>query len=155
MVCAFRDYVSLYPDLSEVILVIDPNKKFRLIDYNKELGKPFSKFICVSSETNNKTKTKGNMTCFRETFINNEADRNNDSDYTEATTNDHITSVPLLFNNVFKNDSNVQLSADSNCSWEKNIRNIKNHSELINLLKLRYDEKIKVFAVTFNAKSVV
>ena len=47
----------------------------------------------MSSETNNKTKTKGNMTCFRETFINNEANRNNDSDYTEATTNDHIASV--------------------------------------------------------------
>ena len=56
------------------------------------------------------------MTCFRETVNNNEADRNNDSDYTEATTNDHITPVPLLFNNVFKNDSNIQLSADSNCS---------------------------------------
>ena len=60
------------------------------------------------------------MTCFRETVNNNEADRNNDSDYIEATTNDHITPVPLLFNNVFKNDSNIQLSADSNCSWEKN-----------------------------------
>ena len=109
----------------------------------------------MSSETNNKLKTKGNMTCFRETFINNEANRNNDSDYTEATTNDHIASVPLLFNNVFKTDSNVQLSADSNCCWEKNSRNIKNHSEQINRLKLRYDEKIKVFAVTFNAKSDV
>lgn len=60
------------------------------------------------------------MTCFRETVNNNEADRNNDSDYIEATTNDHITPVPLLFNNVFKNDSNIQLSADSNYSWEKN-----------------------------------
>ena len=60
------------------------------------------------------------MTCFRETVNNNEADRNNDSDYTEATTNDYITPVPLLFNNVFKNDSNIQLSADSNYSWEKN-----------------------------------
>ena len=74
----------------------------------------------MSCETNNKTKNEGNMTCFRETVNNNEADRNNDSDYTEATTNDHITPVPLLFNNVFKNDSNIQLSADSNCSWEKN-----------------------------------
>ena len=47
MVCGFQDYVSLYPDLSEVVLVIDSNKKFRLIDYNKVLGKPFSKFVCV------------------------------------------------------------------------------------------------------------
>ena len=57
MVCGFQDYVSLYPDLSEVVLVIDSNKKFRLIDYNKVLGKPFSKFV----ETLN---IKGTSTAF-------------------------------------------------------------------------------------------
>ena len=57
---------------------------------------------------------------FRETVNNNETDKNNDSDYTEATNNDQITPVPPLSNNVFNNDSNVQLSANSHCSCEKN-----------------------------------
>ena len=44
MVCAFEDYKLLYPDLSKIVLFLDSSKKFRVIEYNKELGESFSKF---------------------------------------------------------------------------------------------------------------
>lgn len=44
MVCAFEDYKLLYSDLSKIVLFLDSSKKFRLIEYNKELGESFSKF---------------------------------------------------------------------------------------------------------------
>ena len=93
-----------------------------MIEYNKELGKPCSKislYLCFVRLSNG-TRNQGNKTCFSDTVNNNEADKNNDSDYTEVVTNDCIIPAKPLFDSVFDNDGNDQLSANSDDSWEKN-----------------------------------
>lgn len=45
-------YVLLYPDCSEVVHVPGSERPFKLAEYKKELGKPYSRitfFICLES----------------------------------------------------------------------------------------------------------
>lgn len=75
--------------------------------------------MCLTRQPN-ETRNRGNITCFSDTVNNNEADKNNGSDHTEVPTNDYITSVKPLFDNVFNNGGKEQLSANSDDSWGKN-----------------------------------
>ena len=66
--CPLEDYVFLYPDMSDVVLLPGTGKSFKLDQYKAELGKPYAKcvfFLCIASQYEDYKSNKLYRYCFK------------------------------------------------------------------------------------------
>ena len=102
--CGLEDYVLLYPDMSEVVLLPGAVKAFKLNMYKADLGKPYSKcvfFLCLTYQLNNISKNEdGKLDSETDDAYNNHDDKGSPPNISDSslTVHDNGLEIPTALN---------------------------------------------------------